>query len=204
MANDPVTLLHEWFEHVWNRGDIGAIDRLLAPDVVIHGLQDADGRELQGRQGFIPFFHRFREAFRRARAQLCLQSTAANQERLIALIADFHGQGGWDRIALREQGCVTFLKPEEIDWVESEGNYARLHIKNKSYLLRETMTSLEERLAARKFLRISRSALVNLERVKEWRPLFHGDSVLVLEDGMKLSVSRVFREGLDQAVARLG
>jgi len=152
-----------------------------------------------------PFeYDRFREAFRRARAQLRLQSTAANQERLIALIADFHSQGGWDRIALREQGCVTFLKPEEIDWVESEGNYARLHIKNKSYLLRETMTSLEERLAARKFLRISRSALVNLERVKEWRPLFHGDSVLVLEDGMKLSVSRVFREGLDQAVARLG
>jgi len=54
MADDRVTLLHEWFEHVWNRGDLTAIDRLMSPDVVIHGLQDADGNPLQGKQGFIP------------------------------------------------------------------------------------------------------------------------------------------------------
>ena len=63
MATDRVTLLHEWFERVWTRGDIDAIDRLMAPDVVIHGLQDAEGNELSGREGFIPFFHRFRGAF---------------------------------------------------------------------------------------------------------------------------------------------
>jgi len=63
MADDRVTLVHEWFEQVWNRGDVAAIDRLMADDVVIHGLQDADGRQLEGKQGFIPFFHRFREAF---------------------------------------------------------------------------------------------------------------------------------------------
>lgn len=63
MANDRETLIHEWFEHVWNRGDTSAIERLMAPDAVIHGLQDADGNQLQGREGFVPFFHRFRDAF---------------------------------------------------------------------------------------------------------------------------------------------
>jgi len=63
MADDRATLIHEWFEHVWNRGDLTAIDRLMSPDVVIHGLQDADGNPLQGKQGFIPFCNRFREAF---------------------------------------------------------------------------------------------------------------------------------------------
>jgi len=63
MADHRVTLIDEWFEQVWNRGDVAAINRLLAPDVVIHGLQDAEGKELQGRDGFIPFFQRFREAF---------------------------------------------------------------------------------------------------------------------------------------------
>jgi steroid delta-isomerase-like uncharacterized protein len=63
MADDRVTLVHEWFEQVWNRGDVAAIDRLLAPDSVVHGLKDADGNEVQGKQGFVPFFHRFRDAF---------------------------------------------------------------------------------------------------------------------------------------------
>lgn len=152
-----------------------------------------------------PFeYARFREAFRRARTQLDLQSAAENQARLCALLDDLQRAPSWDRLALREQGRVTFLKPEEIDWAESEGNYVRLHTGKKSFLLRDTMASLETRLAARKFLRISRSALVNLERVKEWQPLFHGDSMLLLDDGTRLAVSRVFRDGLDQVVARLG
>src|SRR5439155_8083970 len=101
-------------------------------------------------------------------------------------------------------GRIIFLKPDEIDWIEAEGNYVCLHVGAKSYLLRETMNAAEARLAQRKFLRVSRSALVNLERIKEWQPLFHGDSVLVLKDGTRLTVSRVYREKLDQLVAQLG
>jgi len=63
MANDRVTLIHEWFEQVWNRGDAAAIDRLLAPDAVIHGLRDADGTDLTGKAHFLPFVQRYREAF---------------------------------------------------------------------------------------------------------------------------------------------
>ena len=63
MAVPHVTLLHEWFEEVWNKGDPRAIDRLMADDAVSHGLKDADGNELKGKDGFIPFFHAFRAAF---------------------------------------------------------------------------------------------------------------------------------------------
>lgn len=63
MADDRVTLIHEWFEQVWNRGDVAAVDRLMAPDAVIHGLRDVDGQELKGKGDFLPFFKRYREAF---------------------------------------------------------------------------------------------------------------------------------------------
>jgi len=63
MADDRVTLVHEWFEQVWNRGDVAAINRLMAPDAVIHGLREPDGTQPNGRDSFIPFFHKFRDAF---------------------------------------------------------------------------------------------------------------------------------------------
>jgi two-component system LytT family response regulator len=106
-------------------------------------------------------------------------------------------------MVVREGGRMVFLKPDEIDWIEADGNYLRLRVGPKSYLLRETMNSAEARLADKKFLRISRSALVNLERIKEWQPLFHGDSVLVLKDGTRLTVTRVYREKLERLVAQL-
>jgi steroid delta-isomerase-like uncharacterized protein len=63
MVDNRVTLIHEWFEQVWNRGDASAVDRLMAADAVIHGLRDIDGSDLRGRAHFLPFFRRYREAF---------------------------------------------------------------------------------------------------------------------------------------------
>jgi two-component system, LytTR family, response regulator len=152
-----------------------------------------------------PFeYDRLRQAVQRARTQLGQRDGAFHQTQLLALLEDLQGGAqSWDRMVVREAGRMTFLKPDEIDWIEAEGNYLRLHVGKKSCLLRQTMNTAEARLASKKFLRISRSALVNLERVKEWQPLFHGDSVLTLEDGTRLTVSRVYREGLDRLVARL-
>ena len=110
----------------------------------------------------------------------------------------------WDRIAVREHNRVIFLRPAEIDWVEAEGNYVRLHVGRETHLLRETMRAAEERLGPRGFLRISRSTLVNLERVHELQPLFHGDSVLMLHDGRKLAATRAYRAQLDEILVRLG
>ena len=153
-----------------------------------------------------PFeYDRLRQAVQRARAQFSQRDGAAQQARLLALLQDLpRPSQTWDRVAVREDRCVTFLRPEDIDWIEAEGNYLRLRAGKKSYLLRETMNAAEARLAPKKFLRVSRSVLVNLERVKEWQPLFHGDSVVILEDGTRLTVSRVYRESLDRLVARPG
>ena len=153
-----------------------------------------------------PFeYGRLRDAVQRARRKLSERDGASEQTRLLALLEDLQRRAqSWDRVVVRDGGRVTFLKFDEIDWIEAEGNYLRLHCGTKSHLLRETMNTAEARLAARKFLRVSRSALVNLERIQEWQPLFHGDSILVLKDGTRLTVSRVYREKLDRLVAQLG
>jgi two-component system LytT family response regulator len=152
-----------------------------------------------------PFeYERLRAAVGRAREQLTHRQGAARQEKLISLLEDLRGhERDWDRIAIRESNGVVFVKLEEIDWIEADGNYLRLHAGKRTHLLRETMNSADERLSGKKFLRISRSVLVNLERVKEWQPMFHGDSVVILEDRTRLTVSRVYREKLDALMARM-
>ena len=153
-----------------------------------------------------PFeYDRLRQSVQRARGELTKTGDAAHQQRLLALLEDLMDRSqNWDRLAVRDARRITFFKPEEIDWIEAEGNYLRLHAGKKSHLLRQTMQMAEARLASKKFLRISRSTLVNLERVREWQPLFHGDSLLTLEDGTRLTVTRMYREGLDRVMARLG
>jgi two-component system LytT family response regulator len=153
-----------------------------------------------------PFeYDRLRQSVQRARAELAKTRDPAHQQRLLALLEDLTDRSeNWDRLAVRDARRITFFKPEEIDWIEAEGNYLRLHVGKKTHLLRQTMQTAEARLASKKFLRISRSTLVNLERVREWQPLFHGDSLLTLEDGTRLTVTRIYREGLDRVMARLG
>jgi len=152
-----------------------------------------------------PFeYDRLRQAVRHARTALAQGSAASCQARLLALLEELRGRSRtWNRLAIPEGGRVVFLQPDEIDWIEAEGNYVRLHVGKESHLLRETMSSTEARLASKKFLRVSRSTIVNLERVREWQPLFHGDSVVILRDGTRLTVSRVYRETLDRLVGQL-
>jgi two-component system LytT family response regulator len=123
-------------------------------------------------------YDRLHEAVRRARGKMSERDRdrPAEQARLLALLEELQPKAqSWNRVVVREAGRMTFLKPDEIDWIEAEGNYLQLHAGSKAYLLRETMNAAEERLAAKKFLRVSRSTLVNLGRIQEWQPLFHGD-----------------------------
>ena len=152
-----------------------------------------------------PFeYDRLRQAVRHARTQLAQSPGTTGQTRLLSLLEELHNRGQtWDRLAIRDAGRILFLQPDEIDWIEAEGNYVRLHVGKESHLLRETMNATEERLASKKFLRVSRSTIVNLERIAEWQPLFHGDSVVILRDGTRLTVSRVYREALDRLVGQL-
>jgi two-component system LytT family response regulator len=105
-----------------------------------------------------------------------------------------------DRLVVKSGGRVYFLKTGEIDWVEAAGNYVRLHVSKDSHLLRETMNGIEGKLDGRHFLRIHRSTIVNLERIKELQPWFHGDYVVLLRDGTRLTLSRGYRDKLQQVL----
>jgi len=152
-----------------------------------------------------PFeYERLRQSVERARVGLQRDSPEDYHNRVLGLLESLSAKSeSWDRLVIRDAGRVIFVKLEEIDWIEAEGNYLRLHIGKASHLLRETMASAETRFSGKKFLRLNRSTLVNLERIKEWQPMFHGDSVVILHDGTRLTVSRLYREKFDRVVARL-
>ncbi len=99
-------------------------------------------------------------------------------------------------------GRVIFLKAEEIDWIEAEGDYVRLHVGERWHLLRDTMKRLERELDPSRFARIHRSTIVNLDRVKELHPYFHGDYMVLLHDGTELKLSRNRRHQLEERLGR--
>ena len=141
---------------------------------------------------------RFDRALSRVKDHLQLATPGALNQRILNLLEDLkRPQPGYvDRLALKTGGRVSFLKAEEIDWIEGEGNYARLHVAKQSHLIRETMNQLEGRLDPTRFLRIHRSTIVNTERIKEIQPLFNGAYGVLLKDGTRLTLSRGYRERL--------
>jgi two-component system, LytTR family, response regulator len=102
------------------------------------------------------------------------------------------------RLMVKSGDRFVFVKDDEIDWIEADGNYVRLHATGGEHLLRETIRGLEARLDPERFLRIHRSTIVNLDRVREIHPLFHGEYRVVLSDGTKLTLSRGYRDRLSR------
>jgi len=140
---------------------------------------------------------RFQTALRRALDHLARRQPKQIHEQLAALLNELRPAPQSDRIAVKGQGRVVFLKTSDVDWVEAADNYVSLHVGKESHLLRETMSSIETRLP-KEFLRISRSTIVNTERIKELQPLFHGEYSVILRDGTKLTLSRSHRDKLQQ------
>jgi two-component system, LytTR family, response regulator len=102
-----------------------------------------------------------------------------------------------DRIAVRQNGRVLFIMLDEIDWIEAADNYVCLHCGGETHVLRETIGEVEARLAAARFIRIHRSAIVNIDRIKELQPWFRGDYHVILHDGTRLTLTKTHRENLD-------
>lgn len=98
------------------------------------------------------------------------------------------------RLAVRTGERVVFVPTEEVDWVEAAGNYVILHVGSSTHILRETMSSLEEQLSGSSFLRVSRSAILNLHRVKELQSVAPGENVAILLSGQRVSMTRSIRE----------
>lgn len=103
-----------------------------------------------------------------------------------------------DRIMVKVDGRFLFVRAPEIQWIQAEGNYLRLHVGPNSYLIRETLSALEGRLDPQQFLRIHRSTIVNLDQINELRPWFAGDYVVALHNGTELKMSRGYREKLNE------
>ena len=140
---------------------------------------------------------RFTDALQRARKQLERDENGDLGRRLLALVKDLRrDQPKSDRLVVKSGGRLFFLRTDEIDWVEAAGNYVRLHVGPASHLLRETMNAIEGRLDPEKFFRIHRSRIVNIARVKELTIAGGGDYHVLLLDGTRLGLSRLYRDAL--------
>ncbi len=147
---------------------------------------------------------RFQTALRRALDQLKRHQNTDLNQRISSLLADLKPAAKPpQRLVIKADGRVLLVKLDDIDWIEAADNYVNVHVGNDSHLLRETMSALETKLPTNKFQRISRSTIVNLEKIKELQPMFHGEYVVVLRSGAKLTLSRTYREKLDQILGKI-
>jgi len=104
------------------------------------------------------------------------------------------------RILVKQDGRMFFVKTIEIDWIEADRNYVRLHVGKIAHTIRERISHLEDTLDPRLFARIHRSTIVNLNRVREMQQWFSGDYVVILEDGTRLRLSRHYRDRVEKQV----
>ena len=138
---------------------------------------------------------RFQKAVNRARKQMADGVSRGADPALAALVNRLRAdQNRLSRFMIKTASRVTFLKTHEVDWIESAANYALLHVGDKTHIIRETMQALEVRLNPKIFQRVSRSAIVNLERVRELQPMGKGQYVVILTNGKQLPMSRGIRD----------
>ena len=107
-----------------------------------------------------------------------------------------------DRLVVKSSGRIYFVRIADVDWCEAAGNYIRVHVGAQSHLIRETMNRLETQLDARQFVRIHRSTIVNVDRIQELRSSFNGEHVVHLRTGVRLTMSRGYKDGLQERLRR--
>lgn len=151
---------------------------------------------------------RFSTALERARVQINQASGEGINNQLLSLLADIKsGQDGRvesskpkpkyvERLVIKSAGRISFLNVEEVDWIEAADNYVELHAGREAHLVRDTMNALETKLDPAKFLRIRRSTIINIGRIKELKPLFRGEYVIILKNAKELTSSRRYRHNL--------
>jgi two-component system LytT family response regulator len=149
---------------------------------------------------------RLHKALERARQQHGITRAAERHEQLRQLLGSLDAAAArsesqaaesLDRIVVRAEGRMVFVRTEEIDWVEAYANYVKIHAGPVVHLMRETMASMEKMLPRDKFARIHRSTIVNLDRIVEMTPWMSGDYDVLLSTGARLKLSRSYREGIE-------
>jgi two-component system, LytTR family, response regulator len=149
-----------------------------------------------------PRLHRTLE---RARAALGARRDIGIPAALASFLTDWQTKAGYvERLAVRDRGRILVIRVADIDWLESADNYVTLHVARRAHLMRQTMSVLAAKLDPARFLRIRRSAIVNIDRVVELRPEAHGEHTVVLRDGTTLSSTRTYSDAVHAFLARLG
>jgi len=140
---------------------------------------------------------RFESALRRALDQVRHREDPARAQAQAALLTEIQAPAKpIERLAIKSGGRIVVVKSADIAWIESAHNYVEIHDDKQSHLLRESISSIETRLSPDKFVRISRSVIVNVDRVKELEPLFGGEYTVTLQNGQRLTLSRRYRHKL--------
>lgn len=160
---------------------------------------------------------RFREALERGKRQVRQERLSEVSRRLATLLDDHfavppppapagavaaRSPSYLERLVIKSGGRVTLLRAADIEWIDADGDYVRIHVGKTWHLLRETMKHLEAQLDPTRFVRIHRSTIVNLERIQELQPFFRGEYVVVLHGGVTLKLSRGYREHLETTLGR--
>jgi len=151
---------------------------------------------------------RLHTAIQRARIELAKSENRDMTHKLLELLSHIRSGANTattdsqDRLVIKAKGRVIFLDLEEVDWVEAAANYVRLNVGKESYLLRETISRTSERLDPNQFIRIHRSTIVNVRKIKELIPVNSGEYIVVLKNGKELSCSRGYRAFLQKVIER--
>jgi two-component system LytT family response regulator len=166
----PVVFVTAYDAHALRAFDVHALDYLLKP------IDD----------------ERFDTAVERARRRITERQTSAMGRQLAAALAELRER----RILIKDRGRVVILNEVDVDWVEAEGDYVRVHAGGRGHLLRETMSAMAERLDQTRFARIHRSTIVNVSRIRELKPHPNREYTVILRDGTRLRLSRGYRDAL--------
>jgi two-component system, LytTR family, response regulator len=150
---------------------------------------------------------RFKTAVARAQEHLANRQASSAARGLIHLLAAQQSAPAASsspkhltRLTIKTDEKMVVVKAADIDSIESAGNYVAVNAGKESHILRETLNALEKQLDPEKFLRVSRSAIVNLDRVKELQPMFKGEHIIVLQNGKRLAMTRGLLREVEQAL----
>jgi two-component system LytT family response regulator len=147
---------------------------------------------------------RFAEMLDRVRRRVAELRDGALGRHVLGMItkpaAALQPDAGVERLPVKGKDRVTFVRTAEIDWLEAERDYVRLHVGGEKHLIRSTLKGVHEKLDPRRFVRIHRSTIVNIDRIAQLQPFFHGEFILILGSGERLKVSRTYRDQLANAL----
>ena len=182
--------------------------RAIGPDrmplvvfVTAHDQHAVEAFEVHALDYVLKPFHRarFNSAIDRV-VSLIRSGSAHSRSRPLAEAVDRLAAPASERIAIRSGDRVLYLRTADIDWIEAADDLVRLHVGKQVYDHRTTMSQIEQRLPASRFLRIHRSTIVNVERIREFQPWFQGDWILVLADGTRLQSGKSYRKRIRELI----